>query len=75
MIMPNKYVQEGDALIGAGAILLSRLTSEQTLSDLWDRTKNFTHINNYERFILTLDLLHILGLIEFKENSIVRVSL
>ena len=73
MIMPNKYVQEDDALIGAGAIILSRLVSEQTLSDLWDNVKNSTTINNFERFILTLDLLYLFGLVEFENNNIVKV--
>ena len=75
MIMPNKYVQEDKALIGSGAILLSRLTSGQKLSDLWDNIKNSTHINNFERFILTLDLLYLLGLVEFENNTIVKVAL
>lgn len=75
MIMPNKYVQEDDALIGAGAIILSRLASEQTLSELWDNLKKSTTINTFERFILTLDLLYLLGMVEFKDNTILKVAL
>lgn len=75
MIMPNKYIQEDDALIGAGAIVLSLLSSEQTLSDLWDKVKTSAKVSNFERFILTLDLLYLLGLIEFEDTNIVKVAL
>lgn len=75
MIMPNKYIQEDDALIGAGAIVISLLSSGQTLSSLWDKVKASTKISNFERFILTLDLLCLLGLIEFENNNIVKAEL
>ena len=74
MIMPTKFIQEDEALIGVGAILLEKLSSEKSLSDLWENSKNIPNIGNFERFILTLDMLYILGLITFKNNNLLRTK-
>lgn len=73
MIMPNKFLSEYDALIGVGSVLLDKLTIGKTLSALWDETKDISNIGNFERFILGLDLLFILGLIEVKIDKIIKV--
>ncbi|EHQ36719.1 ABC-three component system middle component 6 [Methanoplanus limicola] len=75
MILPNKYIKEDEALIGVGAILLKYLSCEKNLSELWDSVRNSSQIGSFERFILSLDLLYSLGLIEFKNNKLVRVKL
>lgn len=75
MILPNKYIQENHALIGLGATVLSHLSSEQSLSSLWESIKKLTTVNNFERFILALDLLFVLGLVDFKNNKIIKVAL
>lgn len=75
MILPNKYIKENEALIGVGTILLNFLSGEKALSDLWESVKEIPNIGNYERFILSLDLLFILGLIEFRNNKLIKVIL
>ena len=72
--MPNKYLREEEALIGFGSIVLKYLRFERLLSELWDEIKNNESIVDFERFILVLDMLYILGLVEFKENKIRRVA-
>ena len=73
MILPNKYIQEKESLIGVGAILLENLSVESSITVLWDNVKNSSFIGNYERFILGLDFLFILGLVDIKEDKIVKV--
>ncbi len=73
MIMPNKFLSEHDALIGVGSVFLDKLAVGKTLSTLWDETKDISNIGNFERFILGLDLLFILGLIEVKIDKIIKV--
>lgn len=75
MILPNKYIKENEALIGVGTILLNLLSGEKALSDLWESVKEIPNVGNYERFILSLDLLFILGLIEFRNNKLIKVIL
>ena len=74
MILPNKYVRDSETLLGVGSILLSNMADENSLSVLWDRVKKSPNIGNYERFVLGLDLLFLLGLIEIKEDKIIKVD-
>ncbi len=75
MILPNKYLREDETLFGFGLIILKHLQGDRSLSDLWDDVKKFEGIGNYEYFILTLDMLYFLGLIEYKNNIIKRIVL
>lgn len=75
MILPSKYLREDEALLGVGAVLLQVLNTRKDLSSLWEDSKNHSVIGNFERFVLALDLLFLLGLIEIRDNEIVRVTL
>lgn len=74
MILPNKFIQEDDALIGVGATLLQYISPSTSLSELWENVKGLSNIGNFERFILGLDLLFIFGLINLRDNQIVRIA-
>lgn len=74
MIMPTKYLKENETLLGLGAILLEELSSEKSLSDLWENAKKYPDIGNFERFILTLDFLFIIGLVTLKNNNLMRMN-
>jgi hypothetical protein len=75
MILPNKYLTENDALIGVGSILLGKLSTPKPLSTFWEEVKDISNVGNFERFVLGLDLLFVLGLIEIKNNKIVKMVL
>lgn len=70
MILPNKHIREEEALIGVGAILLKKISSPILLSKLWEQVKDISNVGNYERFILGLDLLFLLGLVKMEDNHI-----
>lgn len=74
MILPSKYLREDEALIGVSAALLSLIEKNGNLSLIWESAKKIEFIGNFERFILALDLLFLLGLIELKGNEIVRIQ-
>tara|TARA_R110002167_G_scaffold100070_5_gene261534 strand:- start:1112 stop:1339 length:228 start_codon:yes stop_codon:yes gene_type:complete len=74
VILPNKYLREDEALIGVGGKILMLLQQDMLLSELWEETKEKENIGNFERFVLALDLLYLLGLIIFEENKIKRVK-
>ena len=74
MIMPSKYLREDEALIGVGALLLALLDRNKNLSDLWEEAKNISSVGNYERFVLALDFLYLLGLIDVRNNEIERIA-
>lgn len=72
MIMPSKYLREDEALIGVSALILPLLENDGNLSSLWEKAKNFEAVGNYERFILALDFLFILGIVDIDNNKVVR---
>lgn len=73
MIMPNKCLKQEDTLLGSSAVIFNNLNDKQTLSELWDKVKQEEVIYNFERFILSLDMLYLLGIIDFNENSLIKV--
>ncbi len=72
MILPSKHISEERALLGVGAVLLSNLEQQQTVTSLWDKVRNNRSIGNYERFVLALDLLHITGVISMSQGMLQR---
>ncbi len=71
MILPNKKIKLSYSLLGTGSIIITNLTSSHTVSSLWEKVKGFSEINNYEKFILTLDLLFSLDLIKLSRGRII----
>lgn len=74
MILPTKHITEHEALIGAGGLVLEEISKPVSLSHLWENVKSNSSVQTYERFILTLDMLHIVGAIEIEESMIVRIK-
>lgn len=74
MILPTKYIPQNETMLNVGAIILEKLTYETSLSNLWEICKTFPHVGNYQRYILALDMLYMLGLINFKGNKITRIE-
>lgn len=72
MIIPNKNIKTPDSLLGIGSWILLKLMVPQTISSLWDKIKKHDGPISYEKFILTLDMLYVVGLIELREGIIRR---
>ncbi len=75
MIMPTKYLREDEALIGVSAALLPLLEKSRNLSVLWEAAKKIDAIGSFERFILAMDFLYMLGLVDVRNNEIVSIRL
>ena len=74
MILPNKFLEEKDSLLYVGALLLDKLDIPSSVSELWNQVNDNKSVNNYERFIITLDMLYVLNLIELKNDKIRRIN-
>jgi hypothetical protein len=72
MILPTKHISANNTLLGAGASILTHLITPQTVSALWERVKCLTEMTYYWRFILTLDFLFALGVIDLNNGLIER---
>lgn len=71
MILPDKNIKLEFSLLNCGAVILKQLEQPQTVSSLWNKVKEDNAIAGYEKFILTLDYLFIIGGI-FLEQGMLR---
>lgn len=74
MILPSKHISQDQALIGIGAILLKEIDQPQTVTGLWETVREEDAIGTFERFVLALDMLHIIGAISLENGLIVRMK-
>lgn len=72
MILPTKHVPEEQTLLGLGMTLLALLERPQTVTSLWERARVKGAFSSFERFVLALDLLHILRVIDLSNGVIVK---
>ena len=80
MILPTKRLGVERAMLMVGAEILELLTEPKTVSRLWDELgrvmseRSSTRIVNYDWFVLTLDLLYMLGALEMDHGRIRRTN-
>jgi len=70
MILPTKYTPESQTFLALGGIVLSRLRQPCTLTTLWEQTRKIPQVGTFERLILTLDMLYMLGAIDISQGLI-----
>ena len=59
------------SLLNVGAILLDSVDGRRTVSLLWSETKDRHEVGSFDRFVLGLDLLFILGLVDMGEGGVI----
>lgn len=75
MILPNKHLLSQDSLIGVGGLLLTKIgPSGTTVTKLWEGVRDRREIGSYDRFILALDTLHILGYVGLEAGMLVMLE-
>jgi hypothetical protein len=70
MILPTKHISTRNSLLGIGAIILERLNYPRTVTSLWGDVSKLPEIATFERFVLVLDFLYMVGAIELQEGLI-----
>jgi len=79
VILPTKHSGYDRSLLVIGSEVLRILATPKTISRIWDELKRENNRNtkyvNYEWFILSLDFLYLLGIIEFYRGSIRKIEL
>lgn len=71
-ILPDKTIKTEYSVLGIGALILNSMNSSETVSSLWEKSKNKTEINTYEKFISGLILLFTTGLIVYNKGVITK---
>lgn len=73
MILPTKRMVGDKALLGLGARILRGLGRPQTVSHLWEAVGNDQRGSvPYDWFVLSLDLLFLLGTVEYFDGRVRR---
>ena len=75
MILPTKGIEADRALLSVGAEILRRLDETKTVSRLWEEFREERRECSrvtFEWFVLSMDLLFLLGLVELDHGRIGR---
>lgn len=72
MILPTKTCSLSNSLLGFGTVILEALTSPATVNSLWEKIHHEEQQITFEKFILTLDLLYLLSVIEIDQGLLRR---
>jgi hypothetical protein len=78
MILPSKHLSQNRALLTVGAVILRHLSAPVTVSALWEQVSHFSKGQTassplrYDAFVLTLDLLFLVGAIELCKGLLIR---
>ena len=70
MILPTKHISEEQSLLGVITIVLKYLERPQTVTSLWEKLRNEQVVGTFERFVLALDLLYIIGAVNLSQGMI-----
>jgi hypothetical protein len=74
MILPTKHIATRSSLLGLGAEVLRTVQRPMSVTGLWERLTKVPEVATFERFVLVLDLLYLVGAIEMRRGLIVRVK-
>lgn len=72
MILPTKTCSLSNSLLGFGTVVLESLNSPTTVNSLWEKIHDEDPQITFEKFILTVDLLYLLSVIEFDQGLLRR---
>jgi hypothetical protein len=70
LILPTKHLTPAESLLGVSARLLERLEEPRTVNQLWDSCRGDRRVGTFDRFVLGLDLLFVLGAIDVSAGTI-----
>lgn len=79
MILPSKHLSQDRALLTVGARLLGCLSAPMTVSALWEIVSKPDKLDEpaksalrFDAYVLTLDLLFLMGAIELRNGLLIR---
>lgn len=79
MILPSKYLTTDKSLVGVAADISKLMSSDVTVSGLWEllcreRRKSGKEDVSFDWFVLALDLMFLMGLVEMRDGIVMRVA-
>lgn len=74
MILPTKHLRLSNSLLNVGAALLRHIDGTHTVTALWNTSSMLPEVKTFERFTLGLDLLFMMGAVEFQDGLLQRAT-
>ena len=72
MIMPTKHISSSHSLLGVGGLILSELRIPRTVTALWEKVQGRSEVGTFDRFLLALDMLYLIGAVELRDGLLMR---
>ena len=75
MILPKKHIRLSESLFGLGAAIINLLSTPKDIDKLWEDFNNniesgdFPTYHSFDNFLLALDYLFIVGLIDIDKGG------
>lgn len=74
MILPTKHLTLSRSMLYAGGVIIEEMERASTVTVLWDRCRRRPEVGTFDRFILGLDLLFMLGIVAYEDGMLRRQS-
>ena len=77
MILPDRNIAPERALLTIGGLIFDQLAEPMTVSRLWDEVRKLHQERpiSYVWFLLSVDLLFVLGLVWFDQDGLLKRSI
>lgn len=72
MILPTKHISTRNSLLGIGARIIEYLDNPRTVTSLWSDLSKLPEVATFERFVLALDFLYMIGAIDLEEGLLYK---
>jgi hypothetical protein len=71
VILPTKHLSPAQSLIGVSALLLMHLVdAPMTVNQLWEVTRREAAVGTFDRFVLALDVLFLVGALDLAHGEL-----
>jgi len=71
-MLPTKHLPLNRSALGTAAVVSRYLTGRTTVSELWEQVATDPRVSSFDQLILGLDMLHLMGLVEYDGGWLVR---
>ncbi|MCG9873783.1 MAG: hypothetical protein MH321_03225 [Leptospiraceae bacterium] len=74
MILPTKHIKLENSIFYVGGLILIENIDGETVSSLWGKISQKGKLNSFEKFVLGLDFLFLIGVIDFQQGLLKRIK-
>lgn len=79
MLLPTKNIKLSDSILGLSALIVNNLSEKSSLDNLWIKvnisfnTTNYPAIHTYNNFLLAIDYLYSIGVLELDQSGDIHI--